>query len=131
MVNCFHGNAIPSVDFFFPFFICLCVCLSLNQFEVSDFRPFKTYFCHDTGHTLNCVKILKLQILRGESMERTAWMSERGTEREGEKKRTQETSQTSNDRFKHFPVVNAGITCTVIICSGLLLRCLLDSNLNL
>lgn len=57
-------------------------------------------------------------------MERTAWMSERVAEREEENKRTQETSQTSNDRFKHFPVVNAGVTYAVIICSGLLLRCL-------
>lgn len=44
-------------------------------------------------------------------MERTAQMSERGIEREGGRKKTQETSQTSNDRFKYFPVVNAGITC--------------------
>lgn len=45
-------------------------------------------------------------------MERTGWMSERGNrERRREEKNPQETSQTSNDGFKHFPVVNAGITC--------------------
>lgn len=44
-------------------------------------------------------------------MERTAQMSEKGIGREGGRKKTQETIQTSNDRFKYLPVVNAGITC--------------------
>lgn len=102
--RCFPSAVIRRSVFFFHSLICSPVCPPPEfELRVCDSGPFGRHSERGTEHpfsraTFHC----------GYREER-AWGESPGvSRREGGKSGG---SQTSNDRFKHFPAVNAGITC--------------------